>query len=106
MINLKKTRHYKNERHTREEFIRDEIGYGEVLETFYWDRGHPDGPENHVITSTGIIFIYNAITNRLVTTLIARPRQIQRYYEREGREAPPELIALAKEHQEKGYNKR
>jgi hypothetical protein len=106
LINLKKTQHYKSERRTREEFIRDEIGYGDVIETFCRDCSHSDGPENHVITSTGIILIYNAITNRLVTTLIACPQQIKRYYEREGREAPPELVALAKEHQEKGYNNR
>lgn len=99
-----KTHHYRNDRKSREDFIRDEIGYGEIIEHFYWDRGHPDGPEIHVLTSTGIILVYNEITNRLVTTLIARPRQIQRYYEKEGREAPPELLALAKGHQEKGYN--
>ena len=102
---MEKTSHYKNERSSREKFIRDVIGYGNVIEKFYWDRGHKDGPEIHCITDTGIIIIYNAITNRLVTTLIARPAQINRYYEKEGRVAPQSLLDLAAEHQEKGYNK-
>ena len=100
-----KTEHYRTQRGLRERFIQDKIGYGDIVETFYWDRGHPDGPENHVLTSTGIILIYNAITNRLVTTLIARPGQIRRYYERENREPPLELLKIAKEHQDMGYNK-
>ena len=100
-----KTEHYRTQRGLRERLIKDKIGYGDVIETFYWDRGHPDGPENHVLTSTGIILIYNAITNRLVTTLIARPGQIRRYYERENREPPHELLEIARKHQDMGYNK-
>ena len=101
-----KTRHYNCERVERERFIEQTIGYGDVVDQFFWDKGHRDGPEIHVITSTGIIMIYNALSKKLVTTLIARPAQIQRYYEKEGRAAPPELLALALEHQQKGYNKK
>ena len=85
---MERTSHYKNERSSREKFIHDVIGYGNVIEKFYWDRGHKDGPEIHCVTDTGIIIIYNTITNRLITTLIARPAQINRYYEKEGRVAP------------------
>ena len=99
-----KTRHCSRDRAARERFIKETIGYGEPVDTFYWDRGHPDGPENHVITSTALIRIYNIISKKLITTLIARPAQIQRYYDREGRAAPPELLALALEHQQKGYH--
>lgn len=101
---MAETRHYQKERSTREQLIQDVIGYGNVVDKFYWDKGHKDGPEIHCITDTGIIIIYNAITERLVTTLIARPMQIERYYKKEGRTAPQAIIDLAAEHQKKGYN--
>ena len=101
---MAKTQHYQRDLTERKRIAREVIGYGEPLETFYWDRGHHNGPEDHVITSTGLIFIYNHNTKKLVTLLIARPAQISRYYEREGRSAPESVLAIAAEHQEKGYN--
>ena len=99
------TRHYELERKEREALIQ-QIGVGKPVAKFKWDRGHKDGPEIHVITDTAMIIIYNAITNRHCTTLIARPGQIRRYYEMVGKTAPKYLVDLAYEHQKMGYNKR
>ena len=46
---------------------------GNPVRTFKWDKGHPNGPELHTITDTGIIVIRNERTGKLITTLIARP---------------------------------
>lgn len=99
-----KTRHYKTSSKERKRIAEEVIGKGEVIDTFFWDKGHPDGPEDHVITSTGLIYIYNHNTKRLITVLIARPAQISRYYLREGKVPPQEIMEIAREHQEKGYN--
>ena len=96
--------HYQNDRQTREALIRNEIGYGVKVAEFIVDRGHPNGPERHELTTTGIINIYNARTNKLVTKLIANPNQVRRYYEAEGRTAPEDILRLAYEHKRKGYN--
>ena len=95
--------HYQQDRQEREALIR-KIGYGEVIDAFIVDRGHPNGAERHEISTTGIITIYNARTNKLVTKLIANPNQIRRYYEAEGRVTPQDILQLAYEHKRKGYN--
>lgn len=96
--------HYSEERQSREWLIQNVIGIGNVIDKFVWDKGHPNGAEIHCITDTGIIIIYNKRTGKMVTQLIARPQQIRRYYEKEGRQAPSYLIQLAIEHQKEGYN--
>ena len=95
--------HYQQDRQEREALIR-EIGYGEKVAEFIIDRGHPNGPERHEISTTGIITIYNARTNKLVTKLIANPNQIRRYYEAENRVTPQYILQLAYEHKKKHYN--
>lgn len=92
--------HYSKHRSLRETVIRT-IGRGHIVKVCKVDRGHPDGPEIHKITDTGIIIIENAITHKLVTKLIARPGQLRRYY---GNRVPYYLLKKAKEHQRKGYN--
>ena len=92
------------ERNIRNDFIKEHIGVGNPLRTFKWDKGHPNGPELHTITDTGIIIVQNERTKKLVTTLIARPGQIYRYYINEGLYPPKELMNIAKEHTEAGYN--
>ena len=96
--------HYSEERQSRAWLITNVIGIGNVIDRFVWDKGHPNGAEIHCITDTGIIIIYNQRTGKMVTQLIARPQQIKRYYEKEGRKAPPHVVELAFEHQQKGYN--
>lgn len=101
------TNHYKNKRYDREEFINEHLGNGRIIDEFIVDRGHPNGAERHCITDNAIIIIYNVISGKLVTKLIARPQQIVRYYESTGKKRPPEfssIIDLAYQHQCLGYN--
>ena len=88
----------------RNKFINDKIGMGQPVRTFRWDKGHPKGPELHTITDNGIIIIRNERTNKLVTTLIARPGQIYRYYINDNLVPPKYLMNIAREHQNAGYN--
>jgi hypothetical protein len=97
------TKHWANQ-HKRIEFINENIGMGNPVSTFRWDKGHPNGPELHTITDTGIIIIKNEITDKLITALIARPNQIYRYYINNNEEPPEYLISIAKEHTHNGYN--
>lgn len=92
------------EREERNRFIENEIGIGNPVRTFRWDKGHPNGPELHTITDTGIIIVRNERTNKLVTTLIARPGQIYRYYITENEDPPKDLMEIARNHESQGYN--
>lgn len=94
--------HYREERQGREAVVRM-IGYGEEVDRFVVDHGHRNGPEVHSLSSTGIITITNERTGKLITRLIARERQIRRYYK--AGKAPEYLIKIAREHEEKEYYK-
>ena len=96
--------HYRTERESREYLIDFGIGFGHVVDDFVINR-HKDGPEIHILTSTGVIVIKNYYTNKIVTKLIARPQQIQRYYTNVGEKAPAWLLTIAKQHNRLGYNK-
>ena len=96
--------HYYMDRKSREELIQ-KIGEGKVIASFNVDRGHVNGPESHKITSNGIIVVYNAISNKLVTKLIARPGQIKRYYAIINKQAPKYLLDIASKHESLNYNK-
>ena len=99
------SRHYKDERNHREEFIEKYLGGdGRVVDSFIVDKHHPHGLERHDITDNGIIVIYNVKTNKLVSKLIAREGQIKRYYYNSGREPPYYLIRIARRHENLGYN--
>lgn len=93
--------HWENDRQRRSRLIA-KIGLGEVIKTATVDRGHKNGPETHMITSTGLIIICNKKTGIVVTVLIARAGQIKRYFP-EG-QTPKELIKIATEHTQMGYN--
>lgn len=100
------SKHYKSKRYKREKFINRYLnGDGRVIDSFIVDKGHKNGLERHDITENGIIVIYNAESNRLVTKLIARSGQIQRYYRNSGREPPLWLLDLCKWHEDLNYNK-
>lgn len=96
------SKHYREERIERENLIK-EIGLGEVVATFRVDRGHKNGAEIHTITTTAIIIVRNERTHKMVTKLIARPKQIERYFD-EKTEEVIKLMEIAREHQRKGYN--
>lgn len=97
------SKHYINDRQARHELIQ-QIGYGKPVDRFVVDKGHTNGAEIHIITSTGLILIYNQRTNKFVTALIARPAQIARYYNNNDKVMPEDVYKLAAEHQKLGYN--
>lgn len=94
------TKHYENDRKTREKIIND-IGYGKPVKMIEVDDGHKNGAVEQTLTTTGIIIIRNKRTRKIVTKLIARPGQLKRFFENE---IPEYLVKLAKEHQSMGYN--
>ena len=98
--------HYKRSRYKREKFINKHLhGDGKVIDSFIVDKGHINGLERHDITDNGLIIVYNAESNKLVTKLIARPQQVQRYYNDTGRNPPSWLLRLAEWHESLNYNK-
>jgi hypothetical protein len=95
------SRHYRKDRQYRESIIRT-IGDGHIVKVVILDRGHQHGAEVHKVSDTGIISIYNLNSGKLITKLIARPGQIKRYFDGD---APVELLAIARHHQNMGYNR-
>lgn len=91
--------HYTHDRKQRERKIQ-KIGEGSIYAEFLVDHGHINGAEKHVITTTGIIIIYNAVTLVLITKIIARPAQIKRYFP-DGN-FPEEIVEHAKLNQKRG----
>lgn len=96
------SKHWKEDRKQRTEIIK-KIGLGEIIKTAIVDKHHPNGPEVHQISNTGIVIISNQRTGKMITQLIARPGQIKRYFTEE-EPAPAYLINLAREHQRMAYN--
>lgn len=74
------------------------------IQFFEVDRGHKNGPEIHALTDQGVIYIFNKYTGKLITCLIARPRQLLRYYQAVGLVCPKKVYRLAFEHQKKHLN--
>lgn len=107
VLTLKQTKHFLKDRYDRYTKIRNQVGIGNVVKGFRWDKKHRNGAEKHFITNTGIILVINERTNKLITMLIARPQQIRRYWELQGKQTPKDvqpIIEKAIEHQRKGYN--
>ena len=96
------SKHWEEERANRSRLINEVIGLGKPIKEVIIDKGHKNGAERHVLTSTGIIIVYNARTGKMITRLIARVGQVKRYYE-DGK-APKEIIRLARKHTDLGYN--
>ena len=103
------TRHIVEERQTRTYLIDNVIGdTNNVICKNVIDRGHVNGAERFELTDKAIIRVYNNITNRHITDIIARPNQV---YNRMGVEftnldirVQRRIIDLAREHQRLGYN--
>lgn len=95
------SRHWAEDRKERALCIKNIIGgVGKPLFQVEVNRGHPNGPELHTITSNGIVILHNAITGKLVTMLIARPRQLEKY----GFPIPEYVMRKAQRHQQMKYN--
>lgn len=71
-----------------------------IIKIYVINKGHVNGDEIHVIYNNGIIKIYNAITGKYITCLIARLPQITRY----GLVPSKTMEKKIKEHIKKGYN--
>lgn len=103
------SKHYKTERYKREKFIKKYIhNDGRIVDGFVIDNGRKEGLEVHLITENGIIVIHNMFSGKLITKLVAREKQIKRYYEMTGREPPPEynnILCLARWHESLCYNR-
>ena len=107
------SRHYAEDRRDREALIQS-IGEGEPYIAVKLDRGHKNGAEIHVLTTTGIIRVYNARTGVLCTKMLADPDQVRRYINEVGALAvkryntskamDAKLIATAYRYISKGYN--
>lgn len=93
----RQTGHFHDERMSRAVRVTRLVGLGHPIRQCLVDTGHRNGLEVHVLTDTGLVFVYNHESKELVTVLIARPGQVKRYYEPFGEDAPKELIARAYE---------
>ena len=101
------SKHYQGQRNEREKFIDEHFSDGYIVDEFVIDRGHPHGAERHCIMNNGVIVIYNLVSDKLITKLLARPQQIKRYYESSKKEPPLEyenILKLARQHNILGYN--
>lgn len=100
------TMHYSRDRKKRERKIQ-EIGQGTVILTVLvrTDEAYPRDWEKQKITDHGIIMVYNAYTDRLVTKLIARKGQVIRAFKGVGKTAPSDVLALCSYHEKMGWNR-
>lgn len=100
------TNHYKNKRYKREKFIKEYLyGNGNVVDRFVINRNHPNGEEIHEVRDNGIVIVYNAHTLKIVTKIIARPKQLEKLYKSVGRTVPKWLRDLAYWHNSLNYNR-
>ena len=76
---------------------------------FEVDKMHVNGPEVHVVSKEGFIYIFNKDKllkgrNALVTILIARPNQVKRLYKNCGLWVDRTILDKCREHQDVGLN--
>ena len=96
------SQHWITERKKRDQLVK-RIGWNYEVKRLIIDKNHRNGKEIHVITDTGLVYIFNQRTGKRITVLIARPGQLKRYWGDE--KVPEKLMSIAKEHVEKGYNR-
>lgn len=109
--NVKPTRHMEEERFDRYD---DALGCldedDKIEKIFIVDTGHHEGEELHCITHSGIIFILNRAKyedvpySGLVTILIARVGQLERYERYNGYRFSEYTYRKARHHQLEGLN--
>lgn len=98
------TYHKSAHRKQRMQAIEESCGKGEVVAQFIIDKKHRNGNEIHQVKSNGCIDVYNERTGRHITTLIARPKQVERCYNGVGEKIPKELLMKTISNTAKGYN--
>ena len=110
---MERTMHFATERGSRQALIDRLGGDGRELAVVYWDKGHIDGSEYHIVTDNGIIIVENCRSGKVVTKKLARVAQL---YQLEGkydqrnhrvfavRDLPASVIAKCRKYQALGYN--
>lgn len=98
------TSHFKKDRKSRVDFIKQNIGVGNPIASFLVNRGHCRGPEIHTVTTTGIIIVQNFYTGDTITMLVGRPTQIKSLYFKHKKKPPEGLLKIAIEHSQKKYH--
>lgn len=80
MVNTTMSKHI-HERSKRMEIIYNLITseHGKICKIWLVNTGHVNGLEIHVIYNNGICLIFNNDSKKLITGLILRPKQIERY---------------------------
>lgn len=102
LIKDNQTNHF-NDRMQRY-FIAQQIGLGKPIKSFLVNTNHPNGLEIHTLTNTGLVFIQNEQSKKLITMLIARPQQLKRYYMATNQFCPKYLLNLGYMHNKAGLN--
>jgi len=82
---------------------------GEIVETFFVDKGHKDGAELHCVSENGVIWVLNErkwLSDRpcLVTVLFGRPNQVERLFDACGLKCDDVIIERCKENLRSGLN--
>lgn len=72
---------------------------------FIVDKGHRNGLEVHAVYSNAVINIFNLNDKKYITSLIGRPGQIRRYYNDIGERPPREILDMAYDNYNRGYNR-
>lgn len=103
---LRESGHFHRDRHERIMRIAQTVGFGHIVRQCLVDTGHRAGCEVHVLTSTGIVLVFNAHSRKLITVLVARPGQVARYYEPFGEDVPDWLMNRAYENTSLSRRKR
>lgn len=103
------TRHFSEDRQVRDKLIKEVIGdTNNVICVNVLDRGHRDGEERFELTDKAIIKVYNHRTNRHITDMVARPKQIydrlRNAFNSLDQDTKDKILKLAREHQRLGYN--
>lgn len=76
-----------------------------VVAMFSVDKGHRNGNEIHIVYSNGMIVIVNEQTERLITVLFGRSKQIERYFIATNTTVSINVLKMGIRNEKMGYNK-
>ena len=79
---------------------RDGIGFGMVADAFMVDNGKR-GMEEHYVTTSGVIVVRKSDTKKATSIMVAKPKQIERYYTAVKCPAPSRIMDVARKNHQK-----
>lgn len=101
-----KGHHYEDDRRIRQKIIEmNRLDEGKSIASFRVLYGEDKRPQIHTVTSTGLIIIKGEGSSRVITKIIARPKQIKRLYRSVGLEPPQSLLDIAESNKERGLSR-